>query len=98
MPTGTSRCCCPSVNPQNEVVQVHILAREAKQLAYLKADVQRCKGDDVRPSLITPDGLPVYKPMDLLRGKRGQDFLLLLQLRNFNVLLAPLEEGIKIRR
>lgn len=59
-----------SVNAENEVVEVHILARQAKQLAYPHAGVECDEGDEVRPSLVTPDGLPVYKPADLLRVKR----------------------------
>jgi hypothetical protein len=59
-----------SVNQKNEVVQVHVLARQAQQLAYPQAGIQSDEGDDVRPSLITPDGLPVYKPVDLLQVER----------------------------
>lgn len=64
-----------SVNQKNEVVQVHILARQAQQLAYPQAGVEGDKGNGVRPRFVTPDGLPVYKPADLVRAKRRQDFL-----------------------
>jgi hypothetical protein len=58
------------VNQKNEVIEVHILARQAQQLAYPHAGVKRNHGDGVRTNLITPDGLPVYKPVDVLRVKR----------------------------
>ena len=64
-----------SVNAKDEVVQVHILARQAQQLAYAQAGVQGDKGNRVRPRFVTLDGLPVYKPADLLHAKRRQDFL-----------------------
>jgi hypothetical protein len=60
-----------TMNAKNEVVEVHVLAREAKQLPYPQAGVQGHKGNGVRPGLITPDGLPVYKPIDLLRSESG---------------------------
>jgi hypothetical protein len=59
-----------AVNQKNEVVEVHILARQAQQLAYPHAGVQRDHGDSVSTGLITADGLPVYKPVDMLRVKR----------------------------
>jgi hypothetical protein len=59
-----------AVNQENEVVEVHILARQAQQLAYPHAGIKRDQGDSVRTGLITPDGLPVYKPVNMLRVKR----------------------------
>ncbi len=59
-----------SMNAKNEVVQVHILARQAQQLAYPHTGVQGGDGDDLCPRFITPDGLPVYYPLHLLRTKR----------------------------
>jgi hypothetical protein len=64
-----------SLNAQNEIVEVHLLAREAQQLAYAQPGVQGNGSDDVRPSLLTPDGLPLFKPMNLLRAKRRKDLL-----------------------
>jgi hypothetical protein len=48
-----------AMNTQNEVVQVHILARKAQQLAYPKSRVQGNQRNGMSPSLITPDGLPL---------------------------------------
>ena len=59
-----------AVNKKNEVVKVHIFARQAQQLAYPHTGVQRHKGNGVRADLITADGLPVYKFGDLLPAKR----------------------------
>ena len=59
-----------AMDEKNHVVEVHILARQAQQLAYPKAGIKRNHGDSVRTNLITPDGLPVFKPVDMLRVKR----------------------------
>ena len=59
-----------AVNSENQVVEVHILAREAKQLAYPKTTVEGGDGEDVVSGLVTPDGLPVYYALDLRRAKR----------------------------
>ncbi len=47
-----------SLNSKNQVVQVHILTRQAQNLAYPQAAVKGRKRHGMRPSFITPDGLP----------------------------------------
>jgi hypothetical protein len=59
-----------AVNQKNEVVEVHILARQAKQLAYPQAGVKRNQGNGMRTGFVTPDGLPVYKAVNVVRAKR----------------------------
>ena len=59
-----------AMDEKNHVVEVHILARQAQQLAYPKAGIKRNHGDSVSTGLITADGLPVYKPVDMVRSKR----------------------------
>jgi hypothetical protein len=59
-----------SVDQKRQRLKVHILAREAQQLVNPKAGIKRGKDEGLEPRFITPDGLPVYEPMDLLRAKR----------------------------
>jgi len=59
-----------SVNAKDEVVKVHIFARQAQQLAYPHSGIQRHKGDGVRAKLVTPDGLPAYQAVNLRHAKR----------------------------
>jgi hypothetical protein len=60
-----------AVNQKDEVVEVHILAREAEQLAYPQPGVKRDQGDSMGTGFVTADGLPVYKPGNVLWAKRG---------------------------
>jgi len=53
-----------SLNAKNEVVEVHILARAAPQLAYLQSSVQSNEHDGVSARLIPPGGLELDNPFD----------------------------------
>jgi len=59
-----------SVNLKDKIVEVHILARQTQQLTYPHPSIQGHERDGVCPSFVTLDGLPVYKPVDLVRRKR----------------------------
>jgi hypothetical protein len=58
-----------SFDPKHQVFQIHVRTHQAKQLAYPQAGIQGRKGRGVRPRFITPDGLPVHYPRNLLRSK-----------------------------
>ena len=59
-----------SLNAKHEVVEVHILARQAEHLAYPESAVKGDEPHSMRAGLITADGLPVHKRLDVLRAKR----------------------------
>ena len=58
---------------KNEVVEVHILAREAKQLAYPHAGVKRNRGNDVGMGLITPPKKPRIEQLNGIDQKLRLD-------------------------
>ena len=55
-------------DPKEKTVQVHLLAREVKQFLKAEPGVQGGDDDGLQPRFLTPDGLPVYEPGDLLRA------------------------------
>jgi hypothetical protein len=59
-----------SVDPDNHVVEVHVMARQAQNLLNPHPSVKggNCKRGDAR--FVTPDGLEVNYPPDVVRRKR----------------------------
>ena len=60
-----------SFDPKREILEVNIIAKQTEQLLHSEPSIERGKDDGVEPRIRTPDGLPVYKPLDLLRRKRA---------------------------
>jgi|SRR5579875_1327265 len=58
-----------SFDPKREVFKIHITAKQADKLLYPKSRVNRRKDKGVKATFTTPDGLPVYYPLDLLRSE-----------------------------
>jgi hypothetical protein len=55
-----------AIDPQNEVIDVHILASEAQQLVYPKASVKRSEADHVNARFIPTDRPELHYSIHLL--------------------------------
>jgi hypothetical protein len=87
-----------AVDPEKQVVEVHIRAPQAQQLLHPHTCIKGCQCGQPGARFVTPDGLPVYYPVDLFRGEGDSEFLLFLQPLNpdsflFMFDMQPVEIG-----
>ncbi len=52
-----------------QAFKINIRASQTEQLLYPHTGIDGGENESIKPSLRTPDGLPVYKPRDLLRAE-----------------------------